>query len=181
MERNANDNLNTQSGSTGAGGAGSLGGSTGGYGGSTGSTGSAGYGAGGFGTGATTTPGAGTGSEGGRMDQVKERAADLKNRAGELKTSLADKLEAGANRLRGQQGGELAGGLGQGGSGSMQQSGSQATNRLAGGMQTTADWLREHEMSDLQGSIEQQVRDRPGRTLLIALGVGYLLGKAFRR
>jgi hypothetical protein len=29
--------------------------------------------------------------------------------------------------------------------------------------------------------LEEQVRTNPARTLLIALGVGYLLGKAIRR
>ena len=44
-------------------------------------------------------------------------------------------------------------------------------------MAGTADWLRN---GDLKGDIEHQVKENPGRTLLIALGVGYLLGKAFR-
>ena len=45
-------------------------------------------------------------------------------------------------------------------------------------MQKTADFLRS---GDMRGSIEEQVRTNPGRTLLIALGVGYALGKALRR
>ena len=52
------------------------------------------------------------------------------------------------------------------------------TNRLAGGMQGTADMLRN---GDLKGSIETQVRENPARTLLIAVGVGYLLGKALKK
>jgi hypothetical protein len=51
-------------------------------------------------------------------------------------------------------------------------------NQLAGGMQGAADWLRE---GDLRQTVEQQVRTNPGRTLLIAVGVGYLLGKALRK
>ena len=39
-------------------------------------------------------------------------------------------------------------------------------------------WLRE---GDLRATIETQVREHPGRTLLIALGVGYMLGKTFRK
>jgi hypothetical protein len=49
---------------------------------------------------------------------------------------------------------------------------------VARGMQKSADWLRN---GDLKADIEQQVARESGRTLLIALGVGYLLGKAFRR
>src|SRR5688572_32119098 len=33
---------------------------------------------------------------------------------------------------------------------------------------------------DVRADIERQVRDNPGRTLLIALAVGFVLGKAFR-
>ena len=51
-------------------------------------------------------------------------------------------------------------------------------NQLAGGLQGAADWLRE---GDLKATVEQQVREHPGRTLLIALAAGYVLGKAFRK
>ncbi len=33
---------------------------------------------------------------------------------------------------------------------------------------------------DLKATIENQVRTNPARTLFIAVGVGYLLGKALR-
>jgi hypothetical protein len=45
-------------------------------------------------------------------------------------------------------------------------------------MQGAAEFLRN---GDLGQTIETQVKEHPGRTLLIALGVGYVLGKAFRR
>jgi len=48
---------------------------------------------------------------------------------------------------------------------------------VARGMNKSADWLRN---GDLKADIERQVRENPGRTLLIALGLGYVLGKAFR-
>jgi hypothetical protein len=44
-------------------------------------------------------------------------------------------------------------------------------------MQKSAEFLRN---GDLRGSIEEQVRTNPGRTLLIAVGVGYALGKMLR-
>ena len=52
---------------------------------------------------------------------------------------------------------------------------------LASGMQSTAGWLRQTDLDSLKHDVEQQVQHHPGRTLLIAAGVGYLLGKAFRR
>ncbi len=53
----------------------------------------------------------------------------------------------------------------------------QVQDSVARGMTKSADWLRN---GDLKGDIERQVKENPGRTLLVALGVGYLLGKAFR-
>ncbi len=110
-----------------------------------------------------------------RLDQVKEKA-------GQLKGSLADRLEAGANSLRerAEQGGgpQLAGANGA-------PAGALADSQIqrlavpaADAMQKTADFLRD---GDLKEALEEQVRSNPARTLLIALGVGYLLGKAVRR
>ena len=50
--------------------------------------------------------------------------------------------------------------------------------KIAEGMDATAKWLRE---GDLKETVQEQARSNPGRTLLVALGVGYLLGKALRR
>ena len=53
--------------------------------------------------------------------------------------------------------------------------------QVAGGMQATADWLREADLDTMRAGVERQVKEHPGRTLLIAVGLGYLLGKAFRK
>ena len=58
---------------------------------------------------------------------------------------------------------------------------SQVPTKVAGGMDATASWLREADLDSLRVSIEAQVKEHPGRTLLIAVGVGYLLGKALRK
>jgi hypothetical protein len=57
----------------------------------------------------------------------------------------------------------------------------QVTSRVAGGMEGAADWLRDADLDGLKASVEQQVKEHPGRTLLIAVGLGYLLGKALRK
>jgi hypothetical protein len=49
------------------------------------------------------------------------------------------------------------------------------------GRDRPATWLREHDLTDLGGFVEQQLRERPGRTALIALVLGVVLGRAFRR
>jgi ElaB/YqjD/DUF883 family membrane-anchored ribosome-binding protein len=115
-------------------------------------------------------------------DVAGEKLGALKEKASNLSATLADKLEAGAEKLRGQQGGAVAfaGGAGAAGAtaGTQDERMAAINNRLAGGMQGAADWLRE---GDLRATVEREVRENPGRTLLIALGVGYLLGKALRK
>lgn len=121
-------------------------------------------------------------SGGGLADRAKGALSGAREKVGNVKDLLADKLDAGAERLQQRgQGGQLAGA----GEGSIAV---ESDSRLAGvtssvatGMQDTADWLREADLESLKEGVEQQVKEHPGRTLLIALGVGYLLGKAFRR
>ena len=110
-------------------------------------------------------------------DVASERLGQAKERATELKATLADKLDQGAQSLR-QQGGaqQFAGANGA-------TAGNEALNRYAtpaaAAMEKTAEFLRGE--GDLKGAIEEQVRTNPGRTLLIAVGLGYVLGKAIRR
>jgi ElaB/YqjD/DUF883 family membrane-anchored ribosome-binding protein len=121
--------------------------------------------------------------------QVKDKASQVgtqvKDKASNLKTTLADKLEAGAEKLRqrgGAMGDQMSEGMSEGQSSTAQQ-GKQAMNRVvpavATGMEKSAEWLRTGDMSSLTTGIESQVRTNPGRALLVALGVGYVLGKAF--
>lgn len=127
-------------------------------------------------------------------EAVQERLGTIKEKATDLQATLADKLDAGADKLRqraqsGMQGSAqtgsadgayaLAGNTGGTTSGAAANDKvATAANQLASGMSSTADWLRN---GDLRGDIEQQVKDHPGRTLLIALGLGYLLGKSLKR
>jgi hypothetical protein len=195
MERNADGYTGGSSG-----GAGGAAGSTGGgYGNSGDLTGSAGYGAGTSGSsGAAGMGGSSYGSSsggesGGLTDRARDIAGNAKDKladvgsnvrdgAGNAKNKLADALEAGADKLR-QRGnsGQLSGSTG---SANVTVSGdgvNQVTDRVAGGMQATADWLRDADLDSMRAGVERQVKDHPGRTLLIAVGLGYLLGKAFRK
>jgi hypothetical protein len=200
MERNADDLL----GGTSQGGAGSTG-SSGLSGGSLGNSGSlsgtSGYGSvgGAADSGLSGSLGASTGaSSGASSEGVADRAKDLagnaqekladvsssvRDRAGDAKNSLADMLATGAERLRSRTGvsgtAELSG-VG-GATASTDGRLSQVGERVAGGMESTADWLRDADIDSLRTGVEKQVKEHPGRTLLIAAGLGYLLGKAFRR
>ena len=77
--------------------------------------------------------------------------------------------------------GELAGSTG---AGSVSADGAsrmdEVSTNVAGGMQATASWLRDADIDGLKSGIEKQVREHPARSLLIAIGLGYLIGKAFR-
>jgi ElaB/YqjD/DUF883 family membrane-anchored ribosome-binding protein len=119
---------------------------------------------------------------GGAREKAENALGGARDKAGNLKNSLADKLEAGAERLQQRGQGNQFASAGDG-SASLEADNrlAQVTSSVATGMQSTADWLREADLDSLKEGVEQQVKEHPGRTLLIALGVGYLLGKAFRR
>ena len=120
---------------------------------------------------------------GGAKDKLADVGSTVRERAGSAKDSLADALESGADKLR-QRGadGSLAGSNASGGSMAIADDRmSQVTTKVAGGMDATAEWLRDADLDSMKASVEKQVKDHPGRTLLIAVGVGYLLGKALRK
>lgn len=160
-------------------------------------------GAQGYAAGTTANVGQGFGTEAGTENQTQgftDRARDLagsaqekladvgstvRDRAGNLKHSLADALDSGANRLRHRSGGsptDLAGAATSGSSVALPNDGrmAQLNSKVASGMESTADWLRDADLNNLRTGVERQVKEHPGRTLLIAAGLGYLIGKAFR-
>jgi ElaB/YqjD/DUF883 family membrane-anchored ribosome-binding protein len=48
-------------------------------------------------------------------------------------------------------------------------------------METTAQYLREHEVKDMLADVEGFVRKHPAQSLLVAAVGGFLVGRAFRR
>jgi hypothetical protein len=98
-----------------------------------------------------------------------------------VKNSLATALEGGANRLRSSDTSDIGGLSASGAATATDGRVHQVTDGLASGMQASADWLRDTDLDSMKSGIEEQVRTHPGRTLLVAVGLGYLLGKAFRR
>ena len=119
-------------------------------------------------------------------DKLAEVGATVRDRAGNLKTTIADALESGAERLRqqGTGGGQIAGSSATVGATGMIAESPQlgaAANQIAGGMQASADWLRDADIDGVKSGIERQVKEHPGRSLAVAVGLGYLLGKALRK
>jgi ElaB/YqjD/DUF883 family membrane-anchored ribosome-binding protein len=110
-------------------------------------------------------------------DSADESPASVRDRAVQMKTQLADKLETGAGRLRQRATNtkKLDNAIS-----TTKQRVVETSDRVATGMERSADWLRNANVTSFQQGLERQVRDNPGRTLLIAGAIGYLLGRAFK-
>ena len=117
---------------------------------------------------------------GGITNKLKNVGSSVKDKAAGIPGMLADGLEAGAKALRQRQP-AASGADGTSVTVGNDSSIAAVTDTLATGMQSSADWLRDADIDKLKSGVEQQVKEHPARTLLIALGAGYLLGKALRR
>jgi len=127
-----------------------------------------------------------SGSSGGQTSTVDQARATAQNKLGQVKdkaremqSTLADRLDAGAQKIRQRQQQAPLAGATEGGSVTAGTTDRMANvqDSVARGMEKSADWLRN---GDLKSDIERQVRENPGRSLLIALGLGYVIGKAFK-
>lgn len=112
--------------------------------------------------------------------RLKSVGSSVKDKAAGIPSMIADGLEAGAKALKQRQ--PAAAGA-EGTAVAVQNDSSIAavTDTLASGMQSSADWLRDADFDQLKTGVEKQVKEHPARSLLIALGAGYLIGKALRR
>jgi ElaB/YqjD/DUF883 family membrane-anchored ribosome-binding protein len=119
---------------------------------------------------------------------AREKFADVgsaaRERTGSMKDSLADALDSGADKLR-QRGHAMAEetkASTPGGSTAVESDGrvSEMSYKVASGMKAAAGWLRDADIDDVKASLERQVREHPGRSLLVAIGIGYVFGRAFR-
>src|SRR5512146_2005714 len=123
------------------------------------------------------------------QDKLADVGSTVRERSGQMKNSLADALHSGAEKLRQRTtttspsvpDTPLAGATSTGSVAvAAEHRTTQVGNKIASGMDATADWIRETDLDSLKTGVERQVKEHPGRTLLIAAGLGYLLGKAFR-
>jgi hypothetical protein len=110
-------------------------------------------------------------------DKLEETAETLSERAVQLKTQLADKLATGASTIR-QRSSDTA--KIDDAIAATKEKVAGAGDRVASGMEKSAEWLRDTNMSTIKQGLARQVKENPGRTLLIAGAIGYLLGRAFK-
>lgn len=108
--------------------------------------------------------------------QLTNVASSVKDKASAIPSMLADGLEAGAQALRQRRSAD-----GTAVAVTNDSSIAAVTDTLATGMQSSADWLRDADLDKLKQGVEKQVKEHPARSLLVALGAGYLIGKALRR
>jgi ElaB/YqjD/DUF883 family membrane-anchored ribosome-binding protein len=101
-----------------------------------------------------------------------------RERAGQLKATLADRLDTSAEKLRQRttDTAKLDRALAL-----TKERVADVSDHVATRMESTAEWLREANMASVQRRIEKQVRENPTRALLIAAGVGFVLGRAIWR
>jgi len=92
---------------------------------------------------------------------------------GNAQATLADTLDAGASALRERLGAPNDSGV----RGRLGAAGGAVASRLESG----ALWLRENDITDLRELLGHQLANHPGRTALMALGIGVLIGRASKR
>ncbi|HMJ19912.1 MAG TPA: hypothetical protein VK478_16115 [Gemmatimonadaceae bacterium] len=112
--------------------------------------------------------------------RVKSVASSVKDKASGIPGMLADGLQAGAEALR-QRRPSTETSAGSSVAITSDPTIAAVTDTLASGMQSSADWLRDADLDKLKEGVEKQVKEHPARSLLVALGAGYLIGKALRR
>jgi hypothetical protein len=123
----------------------------------------------------------GTDMDRGVSDRVKNMASSVKEKASGLPAMLADGLQAGAEALRQRSASPQTSAPGSSVAVTSDPTIAAVTDTLASGMQSSADWLRDADLDKLKDGVEKQVKEHPARSLLVALGAGYLIGKALRR
>lgn len=152
------------------------GGTTGGTGSGLGSTGSGVSGSTGTGSGSGLGSTAGTGTGGtetlaggsnrvGGLDELQERADNLMDQAAEQLETVAEKVDSVAGLIPKKGLGERANTYG---------------HTAADTLESVARFLRDNDVSTLQRELGGLVANRPLSMLLLAVGAGFVAGKALR-
>lgn len=52
--------------------------------------------------------------------------------------------------------------------------------RASRAVEVSTDYLREHDIDEMRSDLEREIRAHPIKSIAIALGAGYVLGRLFR-
>jgi ElaB/YqjD/DUF883 family membrane-anchored ribosome-binding protein len=112
-------------------------------------------------------------------EKVSDAAGQVKHKVSDLGRTAADKIDE--NR------GAAAGGLEKAASALHEKAdslpGGEKVSSLAHAtaekLSSTADYVREHDVNRMMADVETVVKNNPGRSLLVAAVIGFLVGRAF--
>jgi ElaB/YqjD/DUF883 family membrane-anchored ribosome-binding protein len=107
-------------------------------------------------------------------EKAQAGLGDLKDRVSDMTTKVKDKASQVANTVSekaGQARESAAGGLGRAAS---------TTHNIADGMQSTASYIREHDFNQMGKDVMNVCRRYPAQSLIAAVAVGFLIGRARR-
>jgi ElaB/YqjD/DUF883 family membrane-anchored ribosome-binding protein len=112
-------------------------------------------------------------------EKVSEAAGQVKQKVSDLGRTAADKIDENRSAA--------AGGLEKAASALHEKAdslpGGEKVSGLAHGtaekLSSTADYVREHDVNRMMADVETVVKNNPGRSLLAAAVIGFLVGRAF--
>ena len=110
----------------------------------------------------------------GLASKLKDKASQLTSTVSDTVGGQRDKVAGGLDRVASnihEKAGSLPGG----------QRAANAANSLADGMESTASYLRDHDLKDIGDSMAGIYRKYPVQSLLSAVAIGFLAGRALRK
>ena len=112
------------------------------------------------------------------IDAARDKAADLADQAQKVGSQVADKADAATTTV-----GEKMTDVAQTIREKAPTSGpvADAADTAAETLERAGSYLREQDLSDIRADLEGLIRRHPIESLLIGLGVGYLLARSMRR
>jgi ElaB/YqjD/DUF883 family membrane-anchored ribosome-binding protein len=112
------------------------------------------------------------------IDAARDRAANLADQAQQSGTQVVDKVDAATTTV-----GEKLTDVAQTIRDKAPSSGrvADAADATADTLERTGNYLREQDLSDIRSDLEGLIRRHPFESLLVGLGVGYLLARSMRR
>lgn len=112
------------------------------------------------------------------IDAARDRAANLADQAQHSGAQVADKVDAATTTV-----GEKLTDVAQTIRDKAPHSGrvADAADATADTLERTGTYLREQDLADIRSDLEGLIRRHPFESLLVGLGVGYLLARSMRR
>jgi hypothetical protein len=120
-------------------------------------------------------------AEGNLGDKIVDVTSRVKERAGQMADKVAETVDKQRENAAGgldraaftlhQKADELPGG----------RTVTQFTHTIADGMESAAQYLRDADFDEIKDSVLETCRKYPAQTLIGALAVGFLVGRAIRR